>query len=40
MPTTIQVSDTVKESLDEIKQREEHTSYDSVIRTLVREYDE
>lgn len=40
MATTIQVSDDVKETLDSIKKREEHTSYDSVIRTLVREYDE
>jgi len=34
----IQVSDYVKDELDEIKKREEHKSYDSVLRVLVRSY--
>jgi len=36
MPT-IAVSDWVKDKLDEIKDREQHTSLDSVIRTLILE---
>lgn len=39
MGTTIKVSDRVKADLDEIKDVEEHTSYDSVIRTLVAAYE-
>ena len=35
MPTTIQVSDYVKERLDKIKKRNGHTSYDSVLRYLL-----
>jgi len=35
MPSTVQVSDSVKDELDTIKERDEHTSYDSVIRTLL-----
>lgn len=34
----IQVSEYVKDELDEIKQREEHKSYDSVLRVLVGSY--
>lgn len=40
MATTIQVSDAVKERLDAIKDAEGHTSYDSVVRTLLGAYDE
>lgn len=39
MGTTIGVSDHVKTELDRIKEAEEHTSYDSVVRTLLKEYD-
>lgn len=35
----IQVSDYVKSELDRVKAAEEHTSYDSVIRVLVGNYD-
>jgi len=38
MPT-IDVSEFVKGGLDDIKDAEAHRSYDSVIRTLIREYD-
>lgn len=37
MPTTIQVSDHVKAQLDEIKERNGHTSMDSVVRFLISE---
>lgn len=40
MATTIQVSDYVKADLDELREREEHQSYDSVIRTLLTAYDD
>lgn len=40
MPSTVQVSDAVKSELDAIKERDEHTSYDSVIRTLLLRADE
>jgi len=33
----INVSDYVKKKLDQIKDEEQHTSYDSVIRTLLLE---
>ena len=36
MPT-IKVHDWTKEELDEIKEQEEHSSYDSVIKTLLKE---
>jgi Arc/MetJ-type ribon-helix-helix transcriptional regulator len=39
MATTVQVSDPVKDQLDELKDDGDHTSYDSVIRELLREYD-
>jgi len=39
MATTVQVSDPVKDRLDELKDNAGHTSYDSVIRKLLREYD-
>ena len=39
MPTTIQVSDYVKEKLDEVKEVEEHTSMDSTVRALLQEYE-
>jgi len=38
MPT-VQVSDHVKHQLDELKQAEEHTSYDSAIRVLLENYE-
>lgn len=38
MPT-IDVSGYVKGELDRIKEDEEHRSYDSVVRALIREYD-
>ena len=34
----VPVSEYVKSELDDIKEREDHTSYDSVIRTLLGEY--
>lgn len=39
MPT-IHVTETVKQRLDEIKECEDHTSYDSVIRTLAQEHEQ
>lgn len=39
MPT-IQVSEYVKEELDDIKEMEEHTSYDSVVRSLLGNYEQ
>lgn len=39
MPT-VAVSETVKEELETIKDDEEHTSYDSVIRVLLSEYEQ
>lgn len=36
---TIGVSEHVKERLEDIKDGEQHTSFDSVIRTLLHEYD-
>jgi len=36
--TTIQVSGHVKAELDELKEQEEHTSYDSVHRALLHDY--
>lgn len=38
MPT-INVSEVVKDQLDGIKEGEQHRSYDSVVRTLLREYE-
>lgn len=38
MTTTIQVTDFTKAELDRIKDAEEHTSYDSVVRSLVGNY--
>lgn len=38
MPT-IDVSTHVKERLDAIKEQEEHRSYDSAVRALLREYE-
>jgi len=35
---TIEVSEYVKKKLDEIKEREQHKSYDSVIRVLLEVY--
>jgi predicted transcriptional regulator len=40
MATTIQVSDYVKDELDRLKEDCEHTSYDSVLRQILREADE
>jgi predicted CopG family antitoxin len=39
MATTVQVSDPVKDRLDKLKDDCGHTSYDSVIRELLREYE-
>lgn len=39
MPTTVQVSDYVKDQLDEIQDAEEHTSMDSTIRALLQDYE-
>lgn len=39
MPT-IHISDHVKEELDDLKEREEHTSFDSLLRQLLAEYDD
>lgn len=39
MPT-IEVSGYVKEELDEIRDDEEHKSYDSVVRALLGVYDQ
>lgn len=39
MATTIQVSDSVKSRLDALKEREEHTSYDSLLRVMLEEYE-
>lgn len=39
MPT-ISVSGFVKRRLDEIKEEEDHTSYDSVLRVLVMEHEQ
>lgn len=39
MPT-VDISEFVKAELDRIKDAEEHRSYDSVIRTLLREYED
>jgi len=36
---TIGVSGYVKRQLDELKEAEEHRSYDSAIRTLLSDYD-
>jgi len=38
MPS-IKVHDWTKSQLDEIKEEEEHSSYDSVIKTLLKERD-
>jgi len=40
MGTTVYVSDPTKEALDELKEREQHTSYDSAIRALLHAYDD
>jgi len=39
MPTTIQVSDSVHERLVALKDAEEHTSYDSLLRVMLDEYE-
>lgn len=39
MPTNIEVSDHVHEELKRIRDEEQHTSYDSVIRTLLGNYE-
>lgn len=39
MATTIQVSDSVKARLDALKEREEHTSYDSLLRVMLEDYE-
>jgi len=36
---TVPVSDHVKEQLDLIKEAEQHTSYDSAMRSLLNNYD-
>jgi len=36
---TVPVTDHVKERLDQLKEGEEHTSYDSLVRSMLREYD-
>ena len=38
MTTTIQVSNWTKEHLDKCKEVEQHTSLDSVIRSLIERY--
>lgn len=35
---TVPVTDTVKDRLEELKDKEEHTSYDSLVRSMLREY--
>lgn len=37
MPT-IKVREWTKEELDDIKEEEEHSSYDSVLKSLIKEY--
>jgi len=37
MASTVQLSDHVKDRLDELKEAQEHTSNDSLIRELLRE---
>ena len=37
MPT-VKIKDWTKEKLDDIKEEEEHSSYDSVIKSLIKEY--
>lgn len=37
---SLRVSSTVKDRLDEIKTRQEHSSYDSAIRELLTVYDQ
>lgn len=39
MPT-INVSEYVKDELDDVKEAEQHRSYDSVVRSLLRNYDD
>lgn len=39
MPT-VHVSEYVKEELDGVKEREGHSSLDSVIRTVLQEYED
>lgn len=36
----IKISEVVKSDLDEIKEEEQHTSYDSTLRALILEYKE
>lgn len=36
---TVPVSDYVKEELGELKDKEEHTSYDSLMRSMIRDYE-
>jgi hypothetical protein len=38
MPT-VKIKDWTKEELDDIKEEEEHSSYDSVIKSLIKEYE-
>jgi len=35
MPTHIQIREKTKERLEEIKEEQEHTSFDSVIKSLL-----
>jgi len=36
---TVPVSDHVKERLGQLKDAEEHTSYDSLVRSMLKDYD-
>lgn len=38
MPT-VKIKDWTKEKLDDIKEEEEHSSYDSVFKSLIKEYE-
>ena len=37
MTTTMKVQEWTKEQLDEIKEQEDHSSYDSVIKSLLKD---
>lgn len=37
--STVKVRDWTKEKLDDIKEEEVHPSYDSVIKSLIKEYE-